>query len=507
MWTPGRRAGLLIITNTMRNDSPRRIPEVDSRFLPWFLPRLGIGLVAAALLATCAADPPASSPPATGSSPPDGSAAATPATPATPAPTLDATISLSLSTATRTPMVATALGLNYWSWTYGVTLAGTEAAVTALAPAILRIGGHNNDWNGPTPFSNDELDRSVAYARSVGAEPIIQVPILDDVNGVTPTADTAAAMVRYANVTKAYGVKYFSVGNEPDIYSDADQTPRVPNFTADSYCQIALAFVPAMRAVDPTIMVLGPELSWKYQDGANDWLTPILQGCGAMFDIVSIHRYPVDPSQTLRPAAAADAANFHATIQAVRAKMTAAGQGAKPLALTETNLTWNGDPTTSTLEASPGTLPAGLWAADALGTALGAGLWTTAFWSIRESWTLGMLTPDNVARPAYQAVDLFTRHFGPTLLPVTSSSSGVHAYASRSATDDATLLVIVNWTDNPQRLSIAATGGTGPAAPPAVVTVAPVTMTAVSIGDTGALTSWSYGQAEWQAHAAPSQSP
>jgi hypothetical protein len=56
-------------------------------------------------------------------------------------------------------------------------------------------------------------------------------------------------------------------------------------------------------------------------------------------------------------------------------------------------------------------------------------------------------------------------------------------------------------------VSITATGGTGPAAPAAVVTVAPVTMTAVSIADTGAVTSWSYGQAEWQAHSAPTQSP
>ena len=25
-------------------------------------------------------------------------------------------------------------------------------------------------------------------------------------------------MVQYANVTKGYGIKYFSIGNEPDIY-------------------------------------------------------------------------------------------------------------------------------------------------------------------------------------------------------------------------------------------------------------------------------------------------
>jgi hypothetical protein len=397
-----------------------------------------------------------------------------------------------------------ALGLNYWSWTYGLTLAGSETAVSALGPKILRIGGHNNDTNSPSPFSEAEIDRAIAYARTVGAEPILQVPILADVSAVAPTADTAAAMVRYANLTKAYGVKYFSIGNEPDLYADPTQSPpHLLSYTADSYCQTAEAFVPAMRAVDPTIQIVGPDLSWKYQDGANDWLSPILKNCGELFDIVSIHRYPIAPTATSRAAAAADAPNFRATIEAVRKKMAAAGQGDKPLALTEANITWNGDPATSTLEASPGTLPAGLWVADILGTGLSEGLWTTALWSIRESWTFGILTPDNVARPAYQAIGLFSKHFGPTVVSVTSAPTGVHAYASRNAADDATLLVIVNWTDNVQKLAIAFDGATK-TLPPATVFVEPMTMNATQIPDDGGdVVVWQYGQSTWQARAEP----
>lgn len=421
--------------------------------------------------------------------------------------TLDGTVSI--STTTRAAVLPTAIGFNYWSWTYGATLAGTEDAITAIAPGVLRIGGHNNDWNGPTPFDDTELDAALAYARRVGAEPIIQVPILADVTGALPTASVAAAMVRHANVTGSAGVKYFSIGNEPDLYADPTQTPLRPGYSASDYCQAVEAFVPAMRAVDPTIQILGPELSWKYQSGANDWLTPILKGCGELLDIVSIHRYPVDPTLTVRSAAAGDADQFRATIASVRQKMASAGQASKPLAFTETNLTWNGDPTTSTLEASPGTLPAGLWVADALGVGLTSGLWTTAFWSIREGWTLGFLTPDNVPRPAYQAVALFRGHFGPNLLTVTSAPTGVHAYASRGAADDRTQLVLVNWTDHPQRLSLVITGsGSGAAAAtPPVVTVGPLTMTAVELGDTGALSTWTYGQAEWRAELAPRSSP
>jgi len=40
------------------------------------------------------------------------------------------------------------------------------------------------------------------------------------------------------------------------------------------------AVVTAMKAVDPTITSMGPDPSWKYQSGANDWLTPFLTECG-----------------------------------------------------------------------------------------------------------------------------------------------------------------------------------------------------------------------------------
>jgi hypothetical protein len=435
--------------------------------------RLYVALLSLSLSA-CAKDPA----PAAGQTPPPADATAGSGV-------------LTISAASRVPGVTTAVGLNYWSWTFGSTLAGSETAIGALAPAILRIGGHNNDWNSPQPFDDAQLDQAITYARAVGAEPILQVPVLDDTLGATPTAETAAAMVRYANITKAYGVKYFSIGNEPDLYADSTQTPYIPGYTAADYCNTVKAFVPAMRAVDPTIKVLGPELSWKYQSG-NDWLTPILQDCGEHFDIVSVHRYPVDPASTTTAAASADAAQFRALLTALRQKMATAGQSSKPLALTETNLTWNGDPTISTLEASPGTLPAGLWVADTLGIGLTENLWTTAVWSIRESWTLGLLTPAGVKRPAYQALGLFAQHFGPTHLAITAVPAGVHAYASRNAADDRTQAVVVNWTAATQSLTVTVTGLS--ATPPAqTIAFAPLSMTAVEITDGGSVATWSYG--------------
>jgi hypothetical protein len=388
-----------------------------------------------------------------------------------------------------TPIAPTARGLNYWMWVpaWGDPVAGSEPNVLPLEPGFLRAGGHNNDNNTPAAFTNAELDDFVAYARAVGAEPLIQVPLLDDGTGARPTVDTAVQMVTYANVTQGHGVKYFSIGNEPDLYPD--QEAGLEAYTAADYCATVEQFVPAMKAADPDIRVLGPELSWKYQPG-NDWLSPILADCGEHFDIIAVHRYRIDPAQATTARAMGDAAVFRTEIADLRAKLAAADLADRPLAITETNLTWNGDPTVSTLEASPGTLPAGLWAADALGVALEQGLWTLAYWSIVEGWTLGLMTEQGMKRPAYYALQLFAQHFGTTALRATTSSPAVRAYASRNAADDTTYVIVVNWAALPQRLTIEL--GTT-----ATVEVSAMSVSAVEIPDSGTLRAWTYGEAEF----------
>lgn len=283
---------------------------------------------------------------------------------------------IQISASNPTPVTPTAFGINYWSWVQSINpnLGKTQAAVAALHPRIMRIGGANNDSNSPNPFDSNQLQRAVNYADAVGAEILWQVPLVADNDGNVPTPDTAAAMVRLANVTNDYGVKYFSIGNEPDLYPD--QIASLASFTATDYCTTVATFVSAMKAVDNSIKIVGPDLSWKYQSGAQDWLTPILQQCGAYFDVIAVHRYPFSAAQATMAAAQSDASNFEALVTSIRSKMEATGYGQVPLAITEMNITWDGTPSNSTLDASPGTLPAGLWMADAMGVALTQGLWT-----------------------------------------------------------------------------------------------------------------------------------
>ncbi len=420
-----------------------------------------------------------------------------------------ATSRVVISAAKPTPRMTT-WSVNYWQWapTYGDEVAGTDARIAALKPAVMRVGGYNNDANTPDPFDNAQLDRAVAYARAIGAEPLIQAPLLADDNGQPPTPATAAAMVTYANVTQSYGVKYFAVGNEPDLYSTqglpTDSTqPAIVGYTPADYCASATAYVAAMKAVDPSIKIVGPDLAYKYQAG-NDWLTPILTDCGQLFDVISIHRYPFGAAQATLTMAAGDPANFRQVVASVQGILKTTGYADRPLALTEMNVAY--DATTCVLGASPGTVGSALWLTDSLGAAIELGLWTSAVWDISDTddWSLGLIgtPPAHTPRPEYYAYQLFADHFGPTLVDVTTVPAGVSVYASRNPGDDATEVVAVNWNSEAAGIAFDVVG-LAKAPGTATYVLPPVSIAAVEIPDTGAAAAWTYGEAQRSTASAP----
>jgi hypothetical protein len=386
-----------------------------------------------------------------------------------------------VSAATRTARTTT-WSVNYADWTpaSGDDVAGTEDLVRALAPALLRVGGYDTDVNTPDPFDDAALDRAIAYARAIGAEPVLQVPLVRDASGEPPTAATAAAMVTYANVTRGYHVRYFSIGNEPDLYASqgapGDPTRgAIPNYEPADYCSSARDDVAAMKAVDPTIQILGPDLASHYRPPTADWLTPILQGCGDLFDVISVHRIPFGAGGGTLDQTTADPAAFRDTIASIRQIMALSGYGTKPLALTATDVASDPAPAGSLPIAAPGTVPAALWWADVLGASLDLGLWTAALPVLSDSddRSLGALgpPPSHAPRPAYYAYELYADHSGPTLLQVAAAPPGMSVHASRSQADDATDVIVVNW--NVSSVAVAVDGGVRAAA-------------AVDVGDLGA---------------------
>ena len=371
-----------------------------------------------------------------------------------------------------TPISASAFGQNYWEWADwandGITgLTGTEPLVTPLHLGVLRAGGDNNDENSP-PFDESQIDKYVAYCRTVGAEPILQVPIIAAADGGPASAQTAADMVTYANITKGYGIQYWEIGNEPDIYS-ASEGAGVP-LTAADYCTVFQTYAAAMRAAAAAapdggapIQFVGPDLSYKYVPG-NDWLTPFLDGCKDDVDIVSIHRYPFSGAQVTVAGSLADNAKFRSTLASVATIVQGHARPGTPLAVTEANVSYDYDPTKYTatsLLAAPNTYYDAIWVADEMGVALENHLWTMAFWNIGETdpttSVLGFMFSD-VPVPAYYGELLIAANFrGNTVVP-SGVPAGFSVYASYDATSATTVVAVINKNTKASPLTIAIDG-------------------------------------------------
>ena len=137
------------------------------------------------------------------------------------------------------------------------------------------------------------FDEFMEICRALGAEPTL-VTCHDALYaaGCTVTKErlieTAAAWVKYANVTKRYGVKYWEIGNEG--YIDRTVSPY-------DYASNLVEFAKAMKAVDPTIWVgaNGPpraEGTGRHEaTKGTPWWKVVFETAADHIDFVPVHVY------------------------------------------------------------------------------------------------------------------------------------------------------------------------------------------------------------------------
>jgi hypothetical protein len=109
-------------------------------------------------------------------------------------------------------------------------------------------------------------------------------------------------------------------------------------------------------------------------------------------------------------------------------------------------------------------------------------------------------------QPEYWALDLYAEHFGPTLLSVSSTPTGVRAYASRNQTDDATQVIVVNWNQAPAALAFTVDGLATAPTPPTFALPA-LSVGAIEIPDTGTASALVYGETQHQTALPPQPLP
>ena len=298
-------------------------------------------------------------------------------------------------------------------------------------------------WTDEVDIKPFQLDQFVDFTSQFGALPTVSVRLK---NG---TPETAAMLVAYANIVKGYGIEYWSIGNEPTLFAgqlgEEYDTERLNR----EWRTIALA----MKAVDPTIKLIGPELhQWGIDPGSTlkdaagrDWMDEFLKVNGDLVDVVSVHRYPLWKSS-----------GQEVTIDELRANLpewnklvlyleqvTKAITGRDlPVAFTEVNSS-----PTSVLgqPASPDSFFNAIWYADVLGRMMDQDVFMVNQWVISQRSTGLGLIYGNQVRPTLYTFYMY-KHFGNQQRFAASGVENVRVYAAQRE-DGALTVMAINLGD------------------------------------------------------------
>ena len=160
-------------------------------------------------------------------------------------------------------------------------------------PAVARSGGLE-DYPGmftqELDFLYDPLDfdEYITMCRATGAEPVVVVAAdyylipLKEGEWVTPREELirhAVEFVRYANIKNKYGVKYWMIGNESWNRNNV-------NSTAEIYARDVIDFSEAMKAVDPSILVIA-------NGDSDEFLKTVITTAGDHIDRLTCSNYGV----------------------------------------------------------------------------------------------------------------------------------------------------------------------------------------------------------------------
>lgn len=143
--------------------------------------------------------------------------------------------------------------------------------------------------------SDDDLsfDEFMAMAKSMNAEPSIVLNYLSWVekNRLDDGYKEAADWLRYANIEKKYGVKYWELGNEVYYFTAGKHI----NVRARDYARDYKAMKKVLRAIDPSIQlgaVMPQKLDMVAKFDNNRWWDAFLDEVGGELDYIVLHDYP-----------------------------------------------------------------------------------------------------------------------------------------------------------------------------------------------------------------------
>ncbi len=342
--------------------------------------------------------------------------------------------------------------------------------VKASGATIVRFGGISADRNRPTNF---QYIRMIDSIRANGMEPIIQVPFYN----YRYTAQQAADIVRYINVVKGKNVKYWIIGNEPNL-----------SYSYTTAAQVASYFKPfasAMKNVDPSILIIGPEPAWYDQNIINGLTTPGgasditgKDGAGRYYlDILSFHTYPFNGTQTRAQVVSklTSAGSLKDNLIALNARLATAnsyhgrtGASALKTAITEANIDYKNSSTDNLNGVGANSFIGGQFVAEMMSVGMKNGLDFFNLWSVIEgnSTALNIGFLDNSTgnkKPLYYHFKLLADNFRGNYVNGTTNQVNVKSFACQDGQQVAVMILNEDLTSNftyTVRLNTTAIAGT-----------------------------------------------
>ncbi len=336
------------------------------------------------------------------------------------------------------------VGVNYW---YQNDLPPLQSLVQQSGVQLIRIGGAGVDADSAT--SGSYYQAAIQFIRAVGAEPLVQIS--DNV-----LASDAANIVNDLNVTGKLSIRFWSIGNEPNLQSG--------NYKAvDAVGAYVRSFAGAMKAVDPSIFIFAPDLAWmdatyfpSLLGGADDVTGKDASG-RYYIDGVTFHTYPFGSTFT-RDQVVGAAAGVLQNVQQLKALIAAAdtqngrtGSSALAWALTEFNVTYANPSNNGPADYAVESFLNGQFFAEVFGVGMAEQAYAVDTWSIHESdgsgnatdlgylGNVGNLT-GNYPRSSYFHIQMLTQDFHGQYAPATSSLTNVKVVAT---TDGAHVAVMI----------------------------------------------------------------
>lgn len=351
----------------------------------------------------------------------------------------------------RGPVSPYLMGSNHGPW-IAIPVGMLDAAYASQVRAIRFPAGSWGDHNDVKTY---QIDAFMDLVRQAGAMPTFSVRLLDG------TPEKAGEMVRYTNKEKGYGVVYWSIGNEPTLFAGE---VGVGNYDTVRFNREWREIALAMKAVDPSIKLIGPEVhQYSVLEGVRpkdvnglDWMDEFLKANGDMVDVVTFHRYPYGTNPSIEDLQQ-QSQEWDDTIQYLRARIHELTGRDIPIAITEVNTNYN---KAVGGEATPDSYYNAVWLADLFGQAAREGVFMVNHWLLASDGSYGGwgIIARGEVRASYQVFQLYSR-FGNEMIYANSGVPGVNIYAARRS-DGALTLMVVNMLREPVNLPLVVNGRT-----------------------------------------------